>query len=166
MKLFMVYLGGSAPGANIELHDVRFVVGENIVDTYPQLRAQWFGQVKGLHLDSYLVLQHIDGYEISLVTTPIKQDVKLYFVNFGGYYPTKIAEQHEFTVCVARSAAEAKAQAKARLLTDAQSQHKDDLLALDECLSIDEVSGYYIQLQPKGHSQPLIPDWSGYEVIG
>ncbi|GGW53036.1 DUF1543 domain-containing protein [Alishewanella tabrizica] len=166
MKLFMVYLGGSAPGANIELHDVRFVVGEHIVDTYPQLRAQWFGQVKGLHLDSYLALQHIDGYEITLVTTPIKQDVKLYFVNFGGYYPNKIAEQHDFTVCVARSAAEAKAKAKASLLTDAQSQHKDDLLMLDECLSIDEVNGYYIQLQAKGHSQPLIPDWSGYEVIG
>ena len=34
-KLFAVYLGGRAPKANIELHDVVFVVGESIEQTYP-----------------------------------------------------------------------------------------------------------------------------------
>ncbi len=29
-KLFAVYLGGRAPGANIELHDVVFIVGPTI----------------------------------------------------------------------------------------------------------------------------------------
>ncbi len=166
MKLFMVYLGGTAPGANIELHDVRFVVGETIAATYPQLREQWFGEVKGLHLDSYLELHNIDGYALRLVTEQPEQDAQLFFVNFGGYYPGKIAEQHEFMLCVASSAVEAKARAKAVLLTDADSQHKDDLLALDDCLPLNSVNGYYIQLVPNGGNQPLQPDWSGYEVIG
>ncbi|WP_349678192.1 DUF1543 domain-containing protein, partial [Idiomarina abyssalis] len=37
-KLFLVYVGGTAPGANIELHDVRFVVGKRMEDTYPAIR--------------------------------------------------------------------------------------------------------------------------------
>ncbi len=166
MQLFLVYLGGTAPGANIELHDVRFVVGERIEDTYPQLRQQWFGTPKGLHLDSYLALHNIDGYQIRLSTAPVQQQVKLFFVNFGGYYPGKIAEQHDFMLCVASSAAEAKTRAKAQLLTDADSPHKDDLLQLDDCLQLEQASGYYIELVPGGQAQALRPDWSGYEVIG
>ncbi|AHH47228.1 hypothetical protein X557_08060 [Francisella tularensis subsp. holarctica PHIT-FT049] len=33
-QLFIVYLGGSAPKANIELHDVQFVIADNIEGTY------------------------------------------------------------------------------------------------------------------------------------
>lgn len=166
MKLFMVYLGGTAPGANIELHDIRFVVGETIASTYPQLRQQWFGDSKGLHLDSYLQLHDIDGYKIRLAQTPSTATHQLFFVNFGGYYPGKVAEQHEFMLCVASSAAEAKARAKAILLTDADSQHKDDLLQLDDCLKLDAINGYYIHLDSGGTHQLLKPDWSGYNVIG
>lgn len=166
MQLFLVYLGGTTPGANIELHDVRFVVGKRIEDTYPQLRQQWFGTPKGLHLDSYLALHNIDGYQIRLSTAPVQQQVKLFFVNFGGYYPGKIAEQHDFMLCVAGSVAEAKTRAKAQLLTDADSPHKDDLLQLDDCLQLEQASGYYIELVPGGQAQALRPDWSGYEVIG
>jgi len=166
MQLFLVYLGGTALGANIELHDVRFVVGKRIEDTYPQLRQQWFGTQKGLHLDSYLAVHNIDGYQIRLSTAPVQQQVKLFFVNFGGYYPGKIAEQHDFMLCVAGSAAEAKTRAKAQLLTDADSPHKDDLLQLDDCLQLEQASGYYIELVPGGQAQALRPDWSGYEVIG
>ena len=52
-KLFMVYLGGSAPKANIEVHDIQFVVADKIEDTYDQLKSNWFGNITGLHLDSY-----------------------------------------------------------------------------------------------------------------
>ena len=37
-QLFIVYLGGSATTANIELHDIQFVIGDKIEDTYEQLR--------------------------------------------------------------------------------------------------------------------------------
>jgi hypothetical protein len=165
MHLFLVYIGGTAPGANIELHDVRFVAGEQFSDTYPLLRQQWFGTLKGLHVDSYMQIKHIDGYRISLHTAPQQAEQKLYFVNMGGYYPEKIAEQHEFMLCVASSLQQAKAKAKQRLLTDADSQHKDDLLQLDECFALEQLQGWYIHLTPSDQSQAMRPDWSGYNVI-
>ena len=166
VQLFLVYIGGTAPGANIELHDVRFVAADSIEQTHEQLRQQWFGTVKGLHLDAYMQVNHIDGYGVSLHPAPQQSELKLFFVNFGGYYPNKIAEQHEFMLCVAPSAAAAKARAKTLLLTDAQSQHKDDLLELDDCFALEQLQGLYVHLTPSGQSQPMHPDWSGYEVIG
>ena len=69
-QLFMIYIGGSAPGAHIELHDVRFVVAPVIEATFPALRQQWFGSQKGLHMDSYVALHHVDDYRISLTKEP------------------------------------------------------------------------------------------------
>ena len=60
-------LGGRAEKANIELHDVRWVVGSKIEDTYDTLRKDWFGSSKGLHIDSYKKIQYIDVYKIYLI---------------------------------------------------------------------------------------------------
>ncbi|CUS48097.1 MAG: DUF1543 domain protein of unknown function [Idiomarinaceae bacterium HL-53] len=166
MKLFLVYVGGSAPGANIELHDVRFVVGNAIEDCYPQLRAQWYGTKKGLHLDSYVEIHHVDGYAIQLQKEPSAQTKKLYFVNFGGYLPGKLAEVHEFMLCVAGSSDEAKQLGKSRLLVNSEMPHKDDLYELDDLLQVDLLDGWHVHLEYDGISQPLAPDWAGYEVIG
>ena len=65
--LYLVVLGGRAKKANIELHDVRWVVGSKIEDTYNTLRKDWFGSPKGLHIDSYKKIKHIDGYKINLI---------------------------------------------------------------------------------------------------
>ena len=50
--LFLVVLGGKAKKANIELHDVRWVAGSKIEDTYEVIRKDWFGTYEGLHIDS------------------------------------------------------------------------------------------------------------------
>ena len=65
--LYLVVLGGRAKKANIELHDVRWVVESKIEDTYDTLRKDWFGSPKGLHIDSYKKIKHIDGYKINLI---------------------------------------------------------------------------------------------------
>ena len=65
--LYLVVLGGRAEKANIELHDVRWVVGSKIEDTYDTLRKDWFGSSRGLHIDSYKKIQYIDGYKINLI---------------------------------------------------------------------------------------------------
>jgi len=65
--LYLVVLGGRAKKANIELHDVRWVVGSKIEDTYDTLRKDWFGSPKGLHIDSYKKIRYIDGYKINLI---------------------------------------------------------------------------------------------------
>ena len=38
--------------ANIELYDFIWVVSSKIEDTYYILRSDWFGCLKGLHIDS------------------------------------------------------------------------------------------------------------------
>ena len=67
ISLYLVVLGGRAKKANIELHDVRWVVGCKIEDTYDTLRKDWFGSPKGLHIDSYKKIKYIDGYKINLI---------------------------------------------------------------------------------------------------
>ena len=65
--LYLVVLGGRAKKANIELHDVRWVVGSKIEDTYDTLRKDWFGSPKGLHIDSYKKIRYIDGHKVNLI---------------------------------------------------------------------------------------------------
>jgi hypothetical protein len=84
-RLFAVTLGGRAPKANTELHDVVFVTGSTIDDTYTQLLDKWFGNPVGLHLDSWLELDVVDGWRISLSPTADAGGQKLFFVNLGAY---------------------------------------------------------------------------------
>ena len=127
--LFLVVLGGRANKANIELHDVRWVIGSRIEDTYDSLRRDWFGNFKGLHIDSYKKINYVDGYKINLKNIDNGQlkDNKflngnipkknLWFVNIGGYDPSSMQEKHEFGLVVAKSSLEAKNKAKSKWLT-------------------------------------------------
>lgn len=165
-KLFAVYLGGTSAGCHIEQHDVRFVVGETIDDTFDTLRAEWIGQAKGLHLDAYAELDYVDGYQITLQNEAPEQSQRLYFVNLGGYDPERFTELHEVGFFVAETEDVAKTKAKADLLSRAQQKHKDDLFDVDDCLALDRVGGLHIRLTPSEVRKPLKPDWWGYRVIG
>ena len=65
--LYLVVLGGRAKKANIELHDVRWVVGSKIEDTFDTLRNDWFGSPRGLHIDSYKKIKYVGGFKINLI---------------------------------------------------------------------------------------------------
>ena len=62
--LFLVVLGGRTATCHMELHDVRWVVGTSIDDTIPTLKREWFGLQKGLHVDSYKAITHVDGFAV------------------------------------------------------------------------------------------------------
>lgn len=164
--LFLIYIGGRAGNANIELHDVRFVAGNSIEDTYDALREQWFGDPKSLHLDSYLRVTNVDGYEVQLRRESPAQDEKLFFINLGGYDPRDLAELHAFGLFVATSSGQAKTRAKQTLLVGADTQHKDDLYEVDDCLQLDSIEEYYVHLVRGGTKQEQKPDWFGYKPIG
>src|ERR1700733_12737618 len=116
-KLFAVYLGGKADRCNIELHDVVFVVGSTLEETYPLLAKKGFGNVHQFHIDSYIHLQYIDGYEIELVKDAPEADPlnKLYFINLGAYKPFEFTEYHQSAFYVTESAPEAVRRAKSEL---------------------------------------------------
>ena len=126
--LYLVVLGGRAKNANIELHDVRWVVGSKIEDTYDTLRNGWFGSSKGLHIDSYKRIKYVDGYRINLInlvddkiekkaiSKQNKGTKNLLFVNIGDYSPTSMQEKHEFGLVTASNKLEATNIAKSKWL--------------------------------------------------
>lgn len=192
-SLFLVVLGGRLPQAQIELHDVRFVVGRTIDDTLPALRRQWFGARRGLHLDSWMAVRWVDGHRVELRNEPFAGEQRLWFVNVGGYDPQQLAEQHAFGLVVARSAQAAKAAALRRMLPGLEQRHKDDLHGVaeaagalaaaadervDDCLDVQQsLAGltavpagsaggrWAVHLIPDGGQQPQVPDWYGYRPI-
>lgn len=168
-KLFAVYLGGRADRCNIELHDVVFVVGASIEDTYPALANKWFGNLEQFHIDSYVELKKIDGYKIELSKDAPKENTKkLYFINLGAYKPGEFTEYHQSAFYVADAAPEAIRRAKSELCQGLQTIHKDDVIVLervgqpadfdvDDVLELSEVDEYYISLSPTASMEPLNP---------
>ena len=186
-RLYIVVLGGRTRKCHIELHDVRWVVGNSIEDTFPQLINEWFGDRAGLHIDSYMEVRFIDGYLIKLkenlagnnqklleARSDLEKDYnQLWFVNVGGYDPTKLHELHEYGLFIAKSSSEAKYKAKQKLLKGSRMIHGDDIFSIgqldviDDCHSIHLVNGWNIEilLDNMNRSQKFIPDWYGYRLI-
>lgn len=167
-KLFAVYLGGRADRCNIELHDVVFVVGSNIEETYSLLAEKWFGNMNHFHIDSYFHLKNIDGYEIELSRNPSppNSSKKLYFINLGAYKPHEFTEYHQSAFYVAEDAPEAVRRAKSELCQGLQTIHKDDVVLLDhvsqsfdvdDILEIGNVDEYYISLKPSSSEERTLP---------
>lgn len=168
-KLFAVYLGGRADRCNIELHDVVFVVGSSIEETYPLLAKKWFGNLNHFHIDSYLHLKNIDGYEIELSKEAFleKTSKKLYFINLGAYKPHEFTEYHESAFYVAEDAPEAIRRAKSELCQGLHTIHKDDVVLLDrvsqefdvdDILEIENVDEYFISLKPSSSQEQTFPN--------
>ena len=162
------------------MHDVRWVLGESIEDTFPELRKQWIGKTNGLHIDSYKRIQYVDGYKIAISKsnkdnsmTTQSADQSLWFVNLGGYDPTKMYEEHEFTLVVAKEAIEAKKKARMNWISNLKNKHNDDFSSIrnfeqiDDVHSIKKIKNWEIKLipDPKGRSERMIPDWYGYMRI-
>lgn len=163
-KLFAVYLGGRAPKCNTELHDVVFVVGTTIEDTYERLLDLWFGQPEGLHLDSWMELDIVDGHRVILTTEPAALSKKLYFVNLGAYADGEFTELHANAIVVAASEREVKSRAKSELLVGKKTVHTDDLFDIDDCLEITSVDGHSVVLEPTTAAAPPKPN-NGYHII-
>lgn len=167
MRLHLVVLGGRSDGCHVELHDVRFVAAASIDAAIPELRRQWFGRRRGLHMDSYVALDCVDGHRIELRPEPWGGPERLWFVNMGAYDPSQLAELHQFTLVVASSAQAAKARARRQLLIGAVERHSDDLHLVEDCLQQEALQGWHVHLplDPEGRHQPLVPDWFGYRRI-
>ena len=180
--LFLVFVGGRAPKANIELHDVRWAVGTRIEDTFDSIRKNWFGSIEGLHIDSYKKIISIDGYRVNLKNK--KKDKinklnlekglnKLWFVNLGGYEQSSMQERHEFGLVVAKNSCEAKKKAKSKWLLGYKKTHKDNISSLDtisdvdDCEVIKNIDDWEIDLtiEEDFNKETNSPDWFGYMRI-
>ncbi|MGB1775824.1 MAG: DUF1543 domain-containing protein [Synechococcus sp.] len=175
MQLFLVVLGGRLPGCHLECHDVRWVAADSLDSAIPQLKRQWIGPKKGLHLDSYCTVKVIDGHRIDIGSGPSTKPEKprLWFVNLGAYHPDELAERHRFGLVVANSKRGAAMAAKQRWLNNLEQVHTDDLFGIDDplgvdaCLPIDGQGLWHVRLTPTATAanDSGRPDWVGYRPI-
>ena len=183
--LFLIVIGGRSKKANVELHDVRWVIGSRIEDTFDVLRRDWFGTIEGLHIDSYKKIKQVDGYKITLINIEKKKlnnkkfinekntKNNLWFVNLGGYDPFSMQEKHEFGLVVASNKLEAKNKAKSKWLIGLEKKHNDDISSLkkligcDDCQVIKKIGNWEIELTLENNliEENNFPDWYGYKRI-
>jgi hypothetical protein len=144
MKLFAIYIGGELKGANIELHDMRFVVAPSIADTYEELRRQWWGIPDSLHIDCWAEIGEVDRYDVTLRSDPFTGPEKLYYVNLGGYDSAEFIERHKNIFVVATTIPEAKARA-IETVKNWHAPHRDEMYEAEQAFSLND----------SGHAQRL-----------
>jgi hypothetical protein len=158
MKLFMFYIGGDCGNSNIELHDIRFSVGSRAEDCYDDLRRQWWGDSKSLHLDCWGAVEQVDGFDICLETAPPDDmSAKLFFVNLGGYSALEFSELHSNLLIVAADAKAAKQKALVQVNGWAQP-HKDRLFEIEKAIDVTalmQAYGCYLTLKPATNEKPF-----------
>ncbi len=159
------------PDCNIEANDLVFVVADNIEQARPKLMQTWYGNKEGCHIDGYLELDYVDNYEVQISETKVESELQLYFFNIGFTFENQLIEQHEFFFIPAQNPEDAEAEAKKRVRLDTKKNftHKDNLLAVDNCLEVNSLIPQYINLkksvilsltgdlqQPKLHSTYIL----------
>ncbi len=158
MKLYMFYIGGDFGDSNIELHDVRFAVGNRPEDCYEDLRRQWWGDPKSLHLDCWGPIEQADGHDVTLTDEPqAEAAAKLFFVNLGGYNALEFGELHKNVLIVAPDAAAAKRKALAQV-NDWMQPHKDRLFEIEKAIDLTALlarQGRALTLRPAVTEKPF-----------
>ncbi len=151
----MFYLGGRVKGANIELHDVFFGIGETHDECYSSIKKHWFGESKGLHVDCYACVEHIDGYDIIVEKSNpnvSQENKKLFFLNLGFYQKNYFEEKHSFKMVVAETVEQAKLKAKSLIENDVNISliHTDNVFEVDDILIPSDLidADYSLQLLP------------------
>lgn len=146
-RLIACVLGGTAPRAKTELHDVAFAVGPSLEAVHDQLLDGWFGDPRGLHVDAWCFIDSVEGYRVRLARTPPDNGLHLFFINIGGYRPGVFAEHHAWGFFGAPNKAGAKQRAKRTLLRDHVETHKDELYDVDDCLAVQQVGRWHVHLE-------------------
>lgn len=137
MKLFMFYVGGNCGASNVELHDVRFSVGNSAEDCYADLRKQWWGDPDSLHLDCWGEVEQADGYDIVVAKDGSGEASaeRLFFVNLGGYDHGEFGELHRNLLLVTTDATAAKAKALAQI-EGWFLPHKDKIFEVEKAVDL------------------------------
>jgi uncharacterized protein DUF1543 len=159
MKLFMFYVGGDCGNSNIELHDIRFSVGETAEACFDDLRRQWWGDPKSLHLDCWGAVEQADGFDIILTDDASETTTdKLFFVNLGGYDPADFAELHKNVLVVAPDIKLAKQKALTQV-GHWEKPHKDRLFEIEKALDVSALMERYdrrLMLRPAEAEKPFV----------
>lgn len=156
MKLFMINVGGKAEYSNIEIHDVQFVVADSIEETFDVIKKRWFGIEKSLHIDSYKIIEGVEGYKVKIISES-SDSKKLFLVNVGGYIDGDMTEKHKTQLMVCDDLSHARSRASGELFSDLNLEHIDNVIDIGS--TIEE---YSIQLEHDGENYDTKPTWYGF----
>ena len=116
LTLYMVQLGGRPKGRLIEQHDIFFGVANQVNELIADINNHWPEVKNKWHIDSYRAITRVDNYTIRLVESSQQventNDLKLFFINLGGYQQGSFEEFHYKLLIVADSQADAIKKAK------------------------------------------------------
>ena len=114
-QLFMILLGATPKGRNIEQHDIFFGIGNSIKEMLPEILAFW-PEAKGkIHIDAYRTVNKVGNYKVDVVLKseePKKELRSLFFMNLGGYKQDEFEELHYKMLVISDQKALAIKQAK------------------------------------------------------
>jgi Domain of Unknown Function (DUF1543) len=160
-KLYMLLIGCSPAGRHIEQHDVFFGIGEHIADLIPDIISFW-PEAKGkIHLDAWREVNLVNGFRVTVQTTPAQNDHHLFFINLGGYKKNEFEEFHYKMIVAAADKGAAVQLSKQTAfykhtgfkganshIDDKYGVDVDDIYAIKDILSTETKSKYYIAVEP------------------
>lgn len=173
----MLLLGCKPKGRHTEQHDIFFTIGTSLKSIVPNIKAFW-SDGGTIHIDAWREITHIDGNKIDIVkkqkgnSSPLvnKDDLKLFFINLGGYKPGEFEEFHYRTIVPATTTAEAIKAAKQTYfylhtgfkgasshIDDKYGIDVDDVYAVDDILPEKIKTDFSIAIKPT--SKKSIDEW-------
>lgn len=161
-KLFMIKVGGKAGLSNIEVHDVQFILADNIEETYEELKARWYGKSKSFHIDGYKVISNIDDYNIIISEKKSPKTKKLFFIDFGGYSDKIFGEIHKNLFVLAEDNDDAKSKAAKKMKEYPNINHIDSVCDVEENVNINREKDLYLSFEDANVKYNDLADWQGY----
>ncbi|TKC12913.1 DUF1543 domain-containing protein [Pedobacter polaris] len=114
-KLFMILLGATPKGRNIEQHDIFFGIGFSVKELLPEMLAFWPEANGKIHIDAYRIINKVGGYKVEVIAKADENKTELrslFFMNLGGYKRDEFEELHYKMLAVADQKALAIKEAK------------------------------------------------------
>ena len=96
----MLLLGSTPEGRKIEQHDMFFGIAQNLRDLVPAIIESWPEAKGNIHIDAWREVNYVDGYAVRILERngrhfPVAENnVKLFFLNLGGYKQNEFEEYH------------------------------------------------------------------------
>ena len=96
----MLLLGSTPEGRKIEQHDIFFGIAQNLKDLVPAIIESWPEAKGNIHIDAWREVNYVDGYAVRILERngghfPVAENnVKLFFLNLGGYKQNEFEEYH------------------------------------------------------------------------
>jgi hypothetical protein len=163
----MLLLGAKPAGRHTEQHDIFFTISKSLKECVQDIRKFWPEGGRSIHIDAWRNVTFIDGYTLNIIAREEKSEknneVKLFFVNLGGYKQDEFEEFHYKLIIAAPDKDTAIKQAKkSAFFLHNDSPHVDDKYGIDvddiyniEDILPDEVKAQYsLKLEPVGEMAP------------